>query len=138
MNTIQEYIQKLNTAIIKEPNDLYEIEDLCEELEKMSDREMAIKSLFIFMENNAGEDLGSPGCIVKLLETFPIIYESELYDSIHRKPTFYNLWMLNRYLNSLNSKSEKVKGLSLLRNISNDASQTDYIRERATDFLANQ
>lgn len=138
MNNIQEYISKLNTTFIKEPEDLYEIEDLCEDLEKRPDKDLAIKALFTFLENNAGEDLGSPGCIIKLLEMFPVIYQSELYESIKRKVTFYNLWMLNRYLNSLSNESEKEKGKILLRAISNDTAQSDYIRERAHDFLSHQ
>jgi hypothetical protein len=67
-------------------------------LENRHDKNMAIQALFAFIENNDGEDLGSPGPIVKLLEQFNEIYESQLYESIQRKATFYNLWILNRYL----------------------------------------
>jgi hypothetical protein len=137
MNTVQECIKNLETVIIRNPEDLYEVEDLCDELENNPDKHLAIKALFTFMENNDSADLGSPGYVVKLLETFPEIYKSELYESINRKATYYNLWMLNRYLNYLNNSLEKQKGLDLLASIANDNNQSKYIQERARDFLDN-
>jgi hypothetical protein len=98
---------------------------------------MAIQALFTFIENNDGEDLGSPGPIVKLLEQFNEIYESQLYESIQRKATFYNLWMLNRYLNIINNSHEKEKGIRLLKNVANNNYLSNYIRERANEFLQN-
>jgi hypothetical protein len=132
---ITDYINKLNTTIINNTEDFYEIEDLCEELENRQDKNMAIQALFTFIENNDGKDLGSPGPIVKLLEQFNEIYKIKLYESIQRKTTFYNLWMLNRYLNSINNGPEKENGMKILKSVENNDNLSDYIRERAKEFL---
>jgi hypothetical protein len=137
MDSIQDYIDKLETTIIKSSNDLYEIEDLCEELDDRSDKSLAITALFKFLENNAHEDLGSPGAIVKLLEQFPEIYKHQLYNSIDREPTFYNLWMLNRHLNAIENSDEKAKGIQVLKSIVDNVHLSNYIRGLAMEFLKN-
>jgi hypothetical protein len=137
MDSIQHYIDKLETTIIKSPDDLYEIEDLCEKLDGRSDKSLAITALFKFLENNAHEDSGSPGAIVKLLEQFPEIYKRQLYNSIDRKPAFYNLWILNRRLNAIENSDEKAKGIQALKSIADNVQLSNYIRDLAMGFLKN-
>lgn len=73
-----------------------------------------IEPLFRLLERHPHFDFGNPGRIVHYLEKFDNnTYAPLLYASIRRVPTEYNIWMLNRFLNSLDT-SEKSEGIVIL------------------------
>jgi hypothetical protein len=79
----------------------YELDKILEDFKSIPDREAAIPEMFALLERFPDGDFGCPGPIVHHLEAIPDRgYESELAASLARTPTLYNLWMVNRILNS--------------------------------------
>lgn len=104
-----EIITKINNASLQTQDDLQEIEQLL-----VAKDDVLIEPLFRLLEEYPSFNFGNPGKIIHYLEKFSNdIYTPYLYNSVSRKPTQYNVWMVNRLLNSLDD-SEKTDGISLL------------------------
>lgn len=58
-----------------------------------------IPAMFALLERLDGVDLGSPGPVVHLLESFGGHYEDDLELSLDRHPTPLTVWMVNRLMN---------------------------------------
>jgi hypothetical protein len=134
METIKEISKKLETVILHNEQDLHDIENLVKNIDDIK----ILEPLFRIFENNPDFDFGNPGNLVRIVEKFykDEHYEIELYNSVERKPTEYNLWMLNRLLNSFDD-NEKEKGITLLKNIINSKENKNVI-ETAKEFLEEQ
>jgi hypothetical protein len=89
-----------------------------------------------FIENHPDEDLGAPGPLVHFVERFYRRgYEDQLVESVRRRPTELNLWMLNRLING-SEGLEKERYATLMQDIVDDFSRPRRIRELAAEFLA--
>jgi hypothetical protein len=134
MEIKKEIVERLETAILKSNQELIEIEDLVKDI----DDYRIITSLLKVFENNENFDFGNPGNLVRFIEKFykNENYETELYKSVQRKPTEYNLWMLNRLLNSFDNE-QKEKGILLLENIIN-SDKSENIKDIAKEFWEEQ
>lgn len=83
---------------------LYEI---LEGFEASPDNAGVIPAMFRLMERCTGADFGSPGPMVSWIEKLGVEnYLGQLVESVGRRPTYLNLWMVNRILN-VTSYSEK-------------------------------
>ena len=99
---VNEIISKINKMNLQSEEDLQEVESVLTE------------PLFRLFERYPHFNFGNPGRIVHYLEKFDNnTYAPLLYASIRRVPTEYNIWMLNRFLNSLDT-SEKSEGIVIL------------------------
>ena len=106
---VNEIISKINNMNLQSEEDLQEVESVLTEMD-----DALIEPLFRLLERYPQFNFGNPGRIVHYLEKFDNnTYAPLLYASIRRVPTEYNIWMLNRFLNSLDT-SEKSEGIVIL------------------------
>lgn len=131
MNT-NEIIYKIRNTNLQSEEDLKKIESVL----SIQDKAL-IEPLFELLERFPFFNFGNPGNIVRYLERFGNeVYVPLLYDSVRREPTEYNVWMVNRYLNTLDS-SEKAEGIMILE----EALQKDIderVKEWINEFLDEQ
>ena len=80
-------------------NESYFYESM-EDLEHNDDFQLAIEPIFKLIEKYPLTDFGSPGPFVHTLESFVGHYESDLFESLKRRPTPLTIWMLNRIINA--------------------------------------
>lgn len=95
----------LRNVKIDNLNTLQEIEELCKDIDDIN----IIEPLFRVFENNPDFDFGNPGNLVRIIERYYTnpLYEQELYKSVERKPTAYNLWLLNRLMNTFEEEQKE-------------------------------
>lgn len=106
---VNEIISKINNMNLQSEEDLQEVESVLTEMD-----DALIEPLFRLLERYPHFNFGNPGRIVHYLEKFDNnTYAPFLYASIRRVPTEYNIWMLNRFLNSLDT-SEKSESIVIL------------------------
>lgn len=106
---VNEIISKINKMNLQFEEDLQEVESVLTEMD-----DALIEPLFRLFERYPHFNFGNPGRIVHYLEKIDNnTYAPLLYASIRRVPTEYNIWMLNRFLNSLDT-SEKSEGIVIL------------------------
>jgi hypothetical protein len=96
-------------------SDLYNI---TEGFDALPDKARVIPSMFSVIERCAGADLGSPGPLVHSIESLGYErYLPELVDSVRRRPTYLNVWMVNRILNSEIPENHRQQLLDLLQTV---------------------
>lgn len=131
MNT-NEIISKINNANLQSQEDLQKVES-----DLIIQDNALIEPLFKLLERFPFFNFGNPCNIVRYLERFANeVYVPLLYDSVRREPTEYNVWMVNRYLNTLDN-TEKAEGIMILE----EALQKDIdegVKEWINDFLEEQ
>lgn len=127
-----EIISKINNVNLQSHEDLQKVESIL----PIQD-EILIEPLFKLLEKFPFFNFGNPGNIVRYLEGFAHeVYVPFLYDSVRRQPTEYNVWMVNRYLNTLDN-DEKAEGIMILE----EALQKDIdegVKEWINEFLEEQ
>ena len=96
---VNEIISKINNMNLQSEKDLQEVESVLTEMDNA-----LIEPLFRLLERHPHFNFGNPGRVVHYLEKF---------DDGTYAPTEYNIWMLNRFLNSLDT-SEKSEGIAIL------------------------
>ena len=123
----------LRNVKIDNLNTLQEIEELCKDIDDIN----IIEPLFRVFENNPDFDFGNPGNLVRIIERYYTnpLYEQELYKSVERKPTAYNLWLLNRLMNTF---EQKRRGIELLEKVVNTPNTSEDVQEWAKEFLEEQ
>lgn len=128
MNTT-EIISKINNVNLQSHEDLQKVESILPIQDKI-----LIEPLFKLLEKFPFFNFGNPGNIVRYLEGFAHeVYVPFLYDSVRRQPTEYNVWMVNRYLNTLDN-DEKAESIMILE----EALQKDIdegVKEWINEFL---
>ena len=130
------YYKDLTAAIISE--DFYLTDEIISKIKTEDDSIEYVTMILTFMENNPDIDYGMPGPIVHYVEKYyQNGYEQLLHESVIRKPTVHTLWMFNRVING-SDKPEKKKYLSSLKEISNNKSLPENVREEAESFLKYQ
>jgi hypothetical protein len=108
---------------------------ICMEIRERDDAERWAPLLYSFIERLDEADLGSPGPIVHLLETWEG-YRPLLAESLHRKPTPLTLWMANRVLNS--DPPDTAEWLGLLRIAETHSAASVEAQTDASGFLKYQ
>jgi hypothetical protein len=94
--------------------------------------------MFEVMERMPESDLGSPGPLVHTLEQMCGHYESELVESIKRRPTPLAVWMVNRILNATNSPEQRHFYMDLLRFAAEHPAAPEAARHEAHHFIEHQ
>jgi hypothetical protein len=102
------------------------------------DASESIRAIFQFIENFPDADHGTPGPLVHLLEKHTGRYESELKDSIGRRPTPHTLWMINRLLNSCHNDDEHGQWMAIPRSTLEHPLATEGGRDDAKSFIEHQ
>jgi len=121
----------------EDANGMERLNDLTEELYQLNLPEPAANLMLRFMERLNGSDIGSPGPLVHTLEKLAG-YERQLFESVERKPTPVNVWMISRILN-VTAEVEKRKPLiALLRQVMSHPLASEETRKDAEDFLKYQ
>ena len=135
MKESDKLFERLRSIKLENIEMLQEIEVLCKNIDDTN----IIEPLFFVFENNPNFDFGNPGNLIRIVEKFYLspIYEEELYKSVKRKPTEYNLWMINRLLNTF-SEEKKLKGIELFKKIIDNPAISKEIRDTAQVFLDEQ
>ncbi|MCL2490539.1 MAG: hypothetical protein FWF36_07445 [Propionibacteriaceae bacterium] len=88
------------------------------------------------LENNPDHDFGAPGDLVRAIEMRWLDdgYFSALIDSVHRRPTEYNLWLMNRIMNTFDEGDMLRRGIAVFHQV--EAESTDeVIKSVARDFI---
>ena len=110
------------------------LSELTRELFETGEAEKAIDVMFSIMEKYPDEDLGNPGSLVHTLEKCQG-YESHLIKSVQRQPTYYNVWMVNRILNSDVSLNYRESLLALLASVLNHPKADESAKQSALNFI---
>jgi hypothetical protein len=111
---------------------------LTDELMTLPQPERAVRPMFDVMERMPESDLGSPGPLVHTLEKMRGRYESELVESIKRRPTPLAVWMINRILNATRSPEQRQIYLDLLRFAAKHPTAPESARREAQGFIEHQ
>jgi hypothetical protein len=117
------------------PEELFALTD---ELMALPNPERGIPALFNLMERLSGSDLGCPGPIVHTLESMQGHYESELCESLRRKPTPLSVWMVNRILNACRNPEERNAYLAVLESAAEHPEASNEARNDALHFIELQ
>lgn len=135
MEINKELIEELENVKIENPSMLEYIENLCKNVDDIK----IVEPLFHVFENNPDFNFGNPGNLVRIIEKFYTnpIYEYELYKSVNRKPTEYNLWMLNRLMNTFDDDKKRT-GIKLFEKVIADPNIPEDLKDSANDFLEEQ
>ena len=112
------------------------LETLVLEIVDICPPEDAVNILLAFTEKMYGCELGSPGPLVRAIESLEN-YLEPLAESVRRHPTYYTLWMVNRYLNTID-KTTCCLWLELLKESIKYPRATKDTKEQAAFFLEHQ
>jgi hypothetical protein len=124
------------------PNDddaVFNLYNITDGFDALPDKPRVVPSLFSVMERCGGADLGSPGPLVHCIES--VGYEGylpQLVDSVRRKPTYLNVWMVNRILNAEIPDGHREQLLELLTSVATSPTASLTVVEQAKEFLAHQ
>ncbi len=115
--------------------DLYNITDGFDNLAD-PDQARIIPSMFSVIERCGEADLGCPGPLVHCIELLNYEeYLSLLVDSVHRQPTYLNVWMVNRLLNGGVADDHRQQLLDLLRSLATNPAASVSDVEQANRYL---
>lgn len=118
-----------------EAEGILKLQGLTNELMTLPQPECAIPAIFDVMERLSGADLGSPGPLVHTLERMRGHYETDLTESIKRKPTALTVWMLNRMLNGTLAREQRQIYLDLLRLAAKHPAASSIAKGEAARFF---
>jgi len=103
----------------------------------MEDRVRALPAMFSLMERCPEGDLGSPGPMVHAIESLGIeAYQAQLEQSVHRRPMYLNLWMVNRILNTISDPPQRQRWIELLHAVKSNPDAADMVE--IIDPILNQ
>lgn len=128
--------EKLENLILDSPEEISVLNKLLEEV-KIAGYPIGLQeSLLCVLEKNPRFHFGMPGELVRTIEKHykDPGYENLVVGSIERIPTEYNLWLLNRLLNSYENDDRKERGVALFRKVEQETTD-EYVREIVRDFL---
>lgn len=115
---------------------LERLEELTDELRQCAEARFAVEPVLRFIEAHPDQDLGAPGPLVHFLEEFYNGgYEQLLLESVARKATALNLWMLNRVING-SEGTEKDSYVNAMRAVAVDERANPELRDLAREFLS--
>ncbi|MGB8353302.1 MAG: hypothetical protein WCD79_05405 [Chthoniobacteraceae bacterium] len=112
--------------------------ELTRELRELPQPERAVPALFDVMERMPDSDLGTPGPLVHTLESMPGRYESELVESLRRRPVVLSIWMVNRILNAAVDMEQRQFYINLLGDAVAHPEASELVRDQALHFIQYQ
>lgn len=118
-----------------EPDGWLGLDGLLERLWATGEPEKGVGALFGVFERFPEHDgYGVFWSILHGLESLPD-YESPLVDSVRRRPTEFNVRMIDRILNAGQNSISGADGLMLLREVLVHPDATDQARKNAGEYL---
>ncbi|MDR2911396.1 MAG: hypothetical protein LBV47_08585 [Bacteroidales bacterium] len=129
---------KIEELVLNSPDDIYKIDEICEELDKNNYPKELLNDLLVILERNPHYNFGMPGNLVRTIEKHYKApdYINCIIKSIERVPTEYNLWILQRFMNALETVEEKEFGVKIFRKILKETKDTG-IKEMLEDFMTD-
>jgi len=91
------------------------------------------------LENHPEHDFGAPGSLVHTIESVKISddeYFDLVIDSVGRRPTEYNLWLMSRVMNSFDNSEAVDRGIAVFHQVALDTTN-DTIKSAARDFIVH-
>ena len=133
--TIMEKIENLTLNI---PEDINKVNNLCEEISINNNSKILLEDLFKILERNPHFNFGMPGNLIRLIEKHykEPDYKNYVFRSIERNPTEYNLWILQRLMNSFEKDEEREEGINIYKKILQETTD-DGIKEMLEDFMTD-
>ena len=110
----------------------YRSEEIMEQLEDEGAGIEITESLLSIMERHPLDDYGMPGAMTHFIERFYPDFLPPLIASVKRRPAAHTVWMLQRCINAASDKEELI---AVLRDVADDSSVEQIIRDEANSFL---
>ena len=110
----------------------YRSEEIMEQLEDEGVGIEITESLLSIMERHPLDDYGMPGAMTHFIERFYPDFLPSLIASVKRRPAAHTVWMLQRCINAASDKEELI---AVLRDVADDSSVEQIIRDEANSFL---
>ena len=133
--------EELQNFILKNAEDGNALETLLEKVTAENYPKESLVPLLHVLENNPTHHFGEPGNVVRAIEKH--YQESDYFDlilqSIERVPTEYNLWLLNRVMNTFDYDDDAdflKRGLSVFHKVEKE-SDIEGLKEIAREFIEN-
>jgi hypothetical protein len=96
----------------------------------------AVAPILRFIEEHSAVDFGAPGALVHLVERFyGRGYEDMLVESVLRRPTAHNAWMLNRVINGTKDATMRDHLVSVMRQAQTNGLADAETRKTIGHFL---
>jgi len=134
--------QRFAALKLESQDDLNTLNEILEEIQAVNFPKDLIVSLLNVLENNPKFHFGAPGKIVHTIEKIYMqqFTDEEYFDlliqSVERAPTEYNLWLMNRLMNTFEDESQIKKGLTVFHKVKRET-MNDGLRELAQEFIEN-
>jgi hypothetical protein len=128
--------EKMQNLVLNAPEDIVKVNEICEEVRSNKYPKELLEDLFKILENNPHFNFGMPGELMRTIEKHykePYYYDF-IIQSIERYPTEYNLWLLQRLLNTFKTNAEKENGVNIFKKILQETSDRG-IKEMLEDFM---
>jgi hypothetical protein len=133
IENIDEFEARLRLLNPDEVDFVHQTDELVEALDP-GIRSNVYEAVFRFFEAHPDSDCGAPGTLVHHLEEFYPNYVDALVDSLHRKPSYNGVLMVNRILNSEVKGGLRTRLLKSLQKAANDANSSKQVRVMASKF----
>ncbi|MCL2653647.1 MAG: hypothetical protein FWD63_07680 [Propionibacteriaceae bacterium] len=98
----------------------------------------ALVPMLHVLENNPHHDFGAPGDLVRAIEErrTDADYFDMLIASVCRHPTEYNLWLMNRVMNTFDDDMAVKRGVAVFRQVESESTD-DGLKSAARVFIEN-
>ena len=130
--------QKLSELKLESQDDLSTLNHILEVIKTATSPKDFLVPLLCLLENNPTFYFGMPGEVVRTIEKH--YQENDYFDlviqSVERVPTEYNLWLLNRLMNTFDDEEKVKKGLAVFHRVKQETG-CNKIREIAQEFIEN-
>jgi hypothetical protein len=132
--TTEEALRELN-ELFSSKNDIDQFDQVVDRFRVAADPIPAVEAVLRFIEQHPDDDLGAPGPLVHFVEEFyGRGYEDLLVESVRRKATELNIWMLNRLVNG-SEGSQQQRYLHMMEALAEDNNLSERIRELTRELL---
>ena len=131
-------MEKIENLTLNSPEDINKVNSLCEEICINNNSKNLLEDLFKILERNPHFNFGMPGNLIRLIEKHykEPDYKNYVIRSIERNPTEYNLWILQRLMNSFEKDEEREEGINIFKKILQETTD-DGIKEMLEDFMTD-
>jgi len=130
--------QQLSALKLESQDDLRTVNHILETVKAATSPKEFLVPLLRLLENNPTFNFGMPGEVVRTIEQHyqDSDYLDLIIQSVERIPTEYNLWLLNRLMNTFDDEDKIKKGLSVFHKVK-QGTDSDAIREIVQEFIEN-
>jgi hypothetical protein len=122
--TLKEKIQNL---VLNVPEEINKVDEICDEIQSNNYPKELLEDLFKLLEKYPHFNFGMPGNLMRAIEKHykENYYQDFVLQSIERYPTEYNLWLLQRLMNTFETDKEKENGVKIFKKIVRETTDRD-------------